>query len=175
MKTLTEYIEESLLDDFDDLEKDSDKNVNDHTLVGGKMYVQNIDCDGMNLSDLFSLRNMKKLKTPILQDKFEVVTHTPKYNIANATKNPDPLSILVANYILNLEISELLENPQAGTGYINADNFKNEILKVMNPKAGRTPTIHIYRSTNMSRTYFMFELSFISKRSIISINFRQKG
>lgn len=174
MKALELYIKESLLDDLDDLESKSDKNVKDHTLVGCKMYIQSIDCDGMNLSDLFGLRNMKKLKIPIIQDKFEVITHTPRYNITNSTKNPDPLSTLVANYILNLEISELLENTEYGTGYIDADNFKKEIMKAMSPKAGRMPSIHIYRSTNMGRTYFMFEISFISKRSIITINFRQK-
>ena len=40
MKNLQEYIEESLLDDIDDLEKDSDDMVKWKTSIGGEYYVR---------------------------------------------------------------------------------------------------------------------------------------
>ena len=40
MKTLEHYIEESLLDDIDDLEKDSDDMVNWKTSICGEYYVR---------------------------------------------------------------------------------------------------------------------------------------
>ena len=59
MKTLTEYIEESLLDNIEDLESKSDDNVNRHGTIGEKYYIS-------HLQDRFGfLKNMNvsKLKS----------------------------------------------------------------------------------------------------------------
>ena len=61
MKNLQEYIEESLLDDFDDLENDAAKNVYKHNAIGKKYKVDRIYCGG-DFSEFKSQFDIKKLK-----------------------------------------------------------------------------------------------------------------
>ena len=50
MKNLQEYIEESLLDDIDDLEAAFDKSVNDRILKN-RLLIHQMDCCGMKVKD----------------------------------------------------------------------------------------------------------------------------
>jgi hypothetical protein len=85
MKTLIEYIEESLLDDIDDLEKDSDDMVKWKTSIGGEYYVRYVMVFniGSTLKEL-DKQKIKKLTYKYNDDGYKIYTQAGK-----VAKNPN--------------------------------------------------------------------------------------
>ena len=91
MKSLTEYIEESLLDDFDDLEASSDKSVNDRILKN-HLQIHRMDCCGMRVKDLIGLREIKKHIKTQETTRFEVLYKRKPFSLnINSTMKPSPI------------------------------------------------------------------------------------
>ena len=72
MNDLIKYIEESLLDDLDDLEAASDKSVNDRILKN-RLQIHRMDCCGMRVKDLIGLREIKKHIKTQETTRFEIL------------------------------------------------------------------------------------------------------
>ena len=76
MKNLQEYIEESLLDDIDDLEKDTDSAVHDKFTLASNHYIRYVMVYGMkNVLANIDKNQIKKL-SPKYVDKFPIYNQT---------------------------------------------------------------------------------------------------
>lgn len=84
MKSLEQYIEESLLDDFDDLEKETDDVIDRKSSFGGEYFVKYVTV--YNLGDTLKELDKTKLKklTPKYKDKYTIYTQMGK-----VAKNPN--------------------------------------------------------------------------------------
>ena len=85
MKDLIEYIEESLLDDIDDLEKASDDMVKWKTSVGGEYYVRYVMV--FNLGS--TLKELDKQKIKKLTYKYDGDGYKIYTQAGNVAKNPN--------------------------------------------------------------------------------------
>ena len=99
MKDLQEYIEESLLDDIDDLEKDSDSAVHDKFTLASNHYIRYVMVYGIkNVLANISKNQIKKL-SPKYTDKFHIYNQT-----GSIAKNPNIKYIdTLVRYIMELE------------------------------------------------------------------------
>ena len=99
MKDLQEYIEESLLDDIDDLEKDSDSVVHDKFTLASNHYIRYVMVYGIkNVLANIDKSQIKKL-SPKYTDKFHI--YNQKGSIAK-NLNIKYIDTLV-RYIMELE------------------------------------------------------------------------
>lgn len=99
MKNLTEYIEESLLDDIDNLEKDSDSAVHDKFTLASNHYIRYVMVYGIkNVLANIDKNQIKKL-SPKYADKFPI--YNQKGSIAK-NLNIKYIDTLV-RYIMELE------------------------------------------------------------------------
>ena len=99
MKSLEQYIEESLLDDIDDLEKDADDIVDKKSSFGGEYYVNYVMVYnlGSTLKEL-DKTTLKKL-TPKYKDEYKI--YNQKGDVA---KNPNTKYIdTLVRCIMDLE------------------------------------------------------------------------
>ena len=118
MKELQEYIEESLLDDFDDLEKEADDYVGIKTSFGGEYRVVYVMV--YNLSNVLKEIDKQKLKkmTPKYKGEYKIYTQSGKVAKTPNTKYIDTL----VRCIMDLEnIDDEFED--------NLDDFLGSILK----------------------------------------------
>lgn len=163
---------ESLLD-IDDLENNSDKTIKSINSIGDKMMCYKITTCGMKVGDVFSLRKLKKLNIPIIQDKFTIEsTRSRKSVLVQSTKRPKPVELLLVNYILDMPNDDIYNNPH--TGYISETQIHRKLQEVMNENY----KVHIYRSTNISHDYVMFDIDIYNEesgyRKYLKLNFIQK-
>ena len=172
MKTLNEYIKESLLDDFDDLVKNSDQSVK-NSIIFGSHYVTYISKFNMRTEFIFDLNLMKKINPPILQNDF--LTRTKKIGKTVVQKKPSKLDLLVVNYILGLSAKEL--NTDLHTGYISrSSNIIREIESKMKEN-DYDIECHIFRSTNINKSICYIDVEFKNRsgQKIISIKLAPKN
>lgn len=105
MKNLQEYIEEGLLDDFDDLEKESDIIVNRNGTIGEKYEVRTIE--SWNALNSINKSNLKNY--PCYWDhtyggmRIEHVSKKPGINI----ESPTPDIVTMLNTLLSFKINDL--------------------------------------------------------------------
>ena len=153
MKNLQEYIEESLLDDIDDLEAASDVSVNDRILKN-RLQIHQMDCCGMKVKDLIGLREIKKHIKVQETTRFEVLYKRNLFTLSvHATMKPSPLECLFVDYILNQEDADLLKVDH--TGYMaNKPKICDAIKKLI----GEGFTYSVYRSKNMGETRFYISI-----------------
>ena len=153
MKNLQEYIEESLLDDIDDLEAASDKSVNDRILKN-RLQIHQMDCCGMKVKDLIGLREIKKHIKTQETTRFEVLYKRNQLMLStHATMKPSPLECLFVDYILNQEDADLLKVDH--TGYMaNKPKICDDIKNLI----GEGFTYSVYRSKNMGGTRFYISI-----------------
>ena len=175
MKDLQEYIEESLLDNFDDLEAASDKAVNDRILKN-HLKITRMSCCGMRVKDLTGLREIKKYIKTSETTRFEVLYKRKPFSLnINSTMKPSPLECLFVDYILNQEDTELIKgiNSTNSTGYINGvENLK--VIQAIEKLIGPGFNYHIYRSTYIDHThcYISIEIFDKTRSRYIKLNFQ---
>lgn len=99
MKSLHEYIEESLLDDIDDLEKDSDSVVHNKFTLASNHYIRYVMVYGINNVLANIDKNQIKKLSPKYTDKFHIYNQT-----GSIAKNPNIKYIdTLVRYIMELE------------------------------------------------------------------------
>ena len=152
MKDLGLYIKESLLDDFDDLEKEADTAV-ENTLLKGHLKIMRMDCCGMRVKDLTGLREIKKYVKKRETEKFEVLSKRYVYSSgANSTMKPSALECLFVDYVLNQYDPELLEITH--TGYMDVDTKKPKVIQALEELIGPGYKYNVYRSISMDKHFF---------------------
>ena len=102
MKDLQEYIEESLLDDIDDLEANSDKIVKSHANLYGHYDLNYIQIVGApNLNKYIDKRAIRKLDAEFNLDKFYRVNSS----MGTTSKHPTTKYIsMLVDYIMKLHV-----------------------------------------------------------------------
>lgn len=118
MKTLNIYLQESLLDDFDDLEKSTDKRVEELSYIGGQYNVRYIE-EEHSFLDNFSVRLLNKLKF-----KYEGSNSYLLWK-GHITRKPSKGYRCIVNLILNTNISLLTEDPKKS----DEVEVRNELIK----------------------------------------------
>ena len=169
MTSLQEYIEESLLDDIDDLEIASDKSVNDRILKN-RLQIHRMDCCGMRVKDLIGLREIKKHVKTQETTRFEVLSKRKPLSLnINSTMKPSPLECLFVDYILNQEDADLLNIDH--TGYmVNYPVICDAIKKLI----GGEFTYSVYRSKTTGGTHFYISIEIHDRNNgrYIKLNFQ---
>ena len=166
MKNLQEYIEESLLDDLDDLEVASDKSVNDRILKN-RLQIRRMDCCGMRVKDLIGLREIKKYIKTQETTKFEVSKRKPLSLNINSTMKPSPLECLFVDYILNQEDADLLK-----VDYTSYMTNKPKICDDIEKLIGKGFTYSVYRSKSGTHFYISIEIHDRNNGRYIKLNFQ---
>ena len=166
MKNLQEYIEESLLDDIDDLEAASDKSVNDRILKN-RLQIRRMDCCGMRVKDLIGLREIKKYIKTQETTKFEVSKRKPLSLNINSTMKPSPLECLFVDYILNQEDADLLK-----VDYTSYMTNKPKICDDIEKLIGKGFTYSVYRSKSGTHFYISIEIHDRNNGRYIKLNFQ---
>ena len=169
MKNLVEYIEESLLDDIDDLEAASDKSVNDRILKN-RLQIHRMDCCGMRVKDLIGLREIKKHIKIEKTTRFEVLYKRKPHSLnINSTMRPSPLECLFVDYILSQEDADLLK-----VDYTSYMTNKPKICDDIEKLIGKGFTYSVYRSKNMSGTHFYISIEIHDRNNgrYIKLNFQ---
>lgn len=172
MKSLVKYVEESLLDDFDDLEAASDKAVNDRILKNN-LRINRMDCCGVRIKDLTGLREIKKYVKKQETERFEILTKRYIYSSSvNATMKPSPLECLFVDYVLNQEDPELIKDI-THTGYMEKNP---KVCDAIEKLIGPGWTYSVYRSTNMGGQYFYISIEIHDRVNgrFIKLNFSNK-
>ena len=155
MRTLQEYIEESLLDDLDDLEKISDKFTNDKSSISGYYDVNYIRTVNANyLNKYLDKKAIKQLGIEINQD--------PHYRVNNssgtALKSPvaEYINMLVG-YIMKLPIYDELkyamkEKQTIEDSYykhVNVNEYMPELYKKLSKLFTKDFQIRLHRDDHM--------------------------
>ena len=96
MKNLNTYLQESLLDDFDDLENDATKNVYKQNTIGKKYKINKVYCGGdfSKLKTHFDIKKLKQLHSKYAvweSDNFDV---KKRKDGSIATKNKSIINIV---------------------------------------------------------------------------------
>ena len=127
MKNLDLYIKESLLDDIDDLEKESDKSVDKANSIGSEYEVAYVDNSG--LIERLELRKLKKYPTPWDQTNINSFKYGGHIRKANKTER------MLGNIILGMPLDSMRENEyggdfgESGTGNEIFDLFQDVLRK----------------------------------------------
>ena len=109
MKNLQEYIEESLLDDFDDLEAKSDDNVSKSLSIGSEWEIASTD--DFQVVSKMDKRALKKYSVVWNQSDFKAFRGYRNRSV----KKPNKTEIQIANIVLSLDKESLLdEDPKPG-------------------------------------------------------------
>lgn len=106
MKNLIKYLEESLLDDFDDLEKDSDDNVIKANSIGSKWEIAYIE--NASIIEKIEKRKLKNYKTPWNQTNFN------SFKSTRSITKPNKTEIIIGNIILGMNLNSMIENEYGG-------------------------------------------------------------
>lgn len=117
MKPLKTSLKESLLDDLEDLEKESDKNVDKVNSIGSEYKVSYVENYG--LIDKFEKRKMKNYQTPWNQNDVNSFKHN-RLMKANKTET------MLCNIILGMPLSSMKENTYGGDH--GESGLENEIF-----------------------------------------------
>ena len=135
MKSLEQYIEESLLDDIDDLETNSDKNVKNYVSLYGHYDLNYIKAVGaQKLNKYIDKKTIKKLDTELNLDKYYRVNS----GMGTASKHPISKYIsMLADYIMKLHIYDefkvALKEKQIDSDsyyeYIDVNKYMPELFK----------------------------------------------
>lgn len=126
MKSFAEYIKESLLDDIEDLEKESDKNVDKANSIGSEYKVSYVENHG--LIDKFEKRKMKTYQTLWDQNDINSFKH-------NRLMKANKTEIMLCNIILGMPLDSMRENEyggdfgESGTGNEIFDLFQDILRK----------------------------------------------
>ena len=135
MKNLQEYIEESLLDDIDDLETNSDKIVKSHVSLYGHYdlhYIKAVSTQKLN--KCIDKKNINKLDAELNLDKHYRVNSS----IGTASKHPVAKYIsMLADYIMKLHIYDefkvVLKEKQTDSDsyyeYLDINKYMPELFK----------------------------------------------
>ena len=105
MKNLNIYLQESLLDDWDDLEKAADKSIEDSSYIGGQYNVKYVKVEGSFLSN-FNPRLLSKLNL-----KYKSTTpYSLWYD--HTKRKPSKYCQSIVNLVLNTNIRLLTKDPK---------------------------------------------------------------
>ena len=122
MKSFKTSLEESLLDDFDDLESTSDDNVSKSLSIGSEWEIASTD--DFQVVDKMDKRTLKKYSTCWDQTNFKAFRGYRNRSL----KKPNKTEIAIANIVLSLSKESLLvEDPKPGNELY--DFFQNIMQK----------------------------------------------
>lgn len=125
MKTLIEYIEESLLDNIDDLELNSDDNVSKSLSIGSEWEISSTD--DFCVVDKIDKSKLKKYPAIWDQTKFRAIRG---YSSRSSSPKPNKTEQLIGNIFLSLDKNALVyDNNSYKPGNIIYDFFQDLMQK----------------------------------------------
>ena len=165
MKSLEQYIEESLLDDIDDLETDSDKIVKSHVNLSSYYDLNYIKAVGApKLNKYMDKKAIKKLNAELNLDKHYRVNSS----MGTASKHPATKYIsMLADYIMKLHIYDefkvALKEKQADSDsyyeYTDINKYMPELFEKLSQIFIEDFQILLWREDHM-RIHFLSDVYF---------------